>query len=111
MPRLRRAGHARRAVAALALTGLSVALGGCGKPLEHTECRRLLARYTEFLVREEDPQATPERIARALEEAERAAALDPRFEMSKCAERVRRTSYDCAMSAGSVDAMERCLVF
>jgi hypothetical protein len=88
-----------------------LAVVGCGKPLTDAECKRLLDRYTERLVREEDPQATPEEVARALDEARRTAERDPRFEWSTCAARVRRTSYECAMNAGTVDEIERCLVF
>jgi hypothetical protein len=89
----------------------ALALSACQKPLEIVECRRLLDRYTEMLVREEEPTATPERIAHALEQARRAADKDVRFEMAECPRRVPRRSFVCAMSAPSVDAIERCLVF
>jgi hypothetical protein len=84
---------------------------GCQKPLADAECERLLDRYTEFLVREEEPSAGPEQLAHVLEQARRTAAQDPRFEWSECSRRVRRASYECAMAAGSVDAIERCLIF
>jgi hypothetical protein len=105
VPRLTRA-------ASLVWPGVSaLALSACQKPLEHVECRRLLDRYTEMLVREEEPTATPERVAHTLEQARRAADQDVRFEMAKCPERVPRRSFECAMIAPSVDAIERCLVF
>jgi hypothetical protein len=89
----------------------ALALSACQRPLEDTECKKLLDRYTEFLVREEDPTATPERVAHALEEARIAAERDPRFEMARCPRRVPRRGFDCAMKAPSVDAIEQCLVF
>jgi hypothetical protein len=64
-----------------------------------------------MLVREEEPAATPERVAQVLEQARRVAEKDPRFEMAACPDRVPRRSFECAMSAPSVDAIERCLVF
>jgi hypothetical protein len=91
--------------------GGAIALSACQKPLADAECNRLLDRYTEFLVREEEPGATPERLAHALEEARLAAERDPRFEMAECPRRVPRRGFECAMSAPSVDAIERCLVF
>jgi hypothetical protein len=86
-------------------------LAACQKPLSDTECERLLYRYTEMLVREEQPSATPEEIAHAVEQARRAAAEDPRFEMAECPQRVPRRQFECAMNAPSVDAVERCLIF
>lgn len=106
MPRLTRGG----AAALLACVGV-LGASGCGKRLGDAECRKLLDRYTELLVREEQPGASPEDIARALEEARKTAAEDPRFEWAECPKRVPRASYDCALSAPNVDSIERCLVF
>ena len=75
------------------------------------ECRTLVERYTELLVKDEDPNASPERIARLTTEARVAAEKNPKFELSQCTTKVSRSSYDCAMHAGSVDAIERCLIF
>lgn len=106
MPGLTR-GRARKVLGSVVLLVAS----GCGKPPDDAECRRLLDHYTELLVREEQPSASPEEIARALEDARRVATEDRRFQWSECSKRVRRSSFDCAMAAGSVDAVERCLVF
>lgn len=105
MPRLIR--EARLLCAALS----ALPLPACQKPLDALECRRLLDRYAELLVREEEPTATPERVAQVLEQARRVAAQDPRFEMAECPSRVPRRSFECAMNAPSVDTIERCLVF
>jgi hypothetical protein len=90
---------------------LSLAAGGCEKPLGEEECLQLLDRYTEFLVREEDPKATPQQVAHGQEAARTAARTNPAFEFGTCSRKVRRRSFDCAMTAPSVDAIERCLVF
>ena len=87
------------------------ALPACGRPVAVEECRTLVERYTELLVKEEDPNASPERVARLTSEARVAAEKNPKFELSKCSAKVSRSSYECAMHAGSVDAIERCLIF
>ena len=87
------------------------ALVGCGRPVAEEECRTLIERYTELLVKEEEPGASPERIARLQGEARSAAEKNPKFELSACPSKVSRASYECAMHAGSVDAIERCLIF
>lgn len=95
---------------ALAVTAACAALA-CGRPLDDEECRRLLDRYTELLVKEEEPGAGPERVAHQQTEARSVAREDPRFEFSTCSRHVSRHSYDCAMTAPSVDAVEQCLMF
>lgn len=99
------------ATAVLASAALSPALSACGRPVAEEECRTLIERYTELLVKEEEPGATPERVARLQGEAQAAADKNPRFELSACSSKVSRASYECAMHAGSVDAIERCLIF
>jgi hypothetical protein len=105
---MRRAGGAWGLFISVAL---SAGLTGCEKPLAEEECLQLLDRYTEFLVREEDPKATPQQVAHDQEAARTAARTDPTFEFSTCSRKVRRRSFECAMTAPSVDAIERCLVF
>ena len=101
----------RRGLGVLGTALAALAVASCGRKVSDAECRKLLDHYTELLVREEEPTSTPEQVARALEEARRTAEEDPRFEMAACPSRVARKSYDCAMNAASVDAVERCLVF
>jgi hypothetical protein len=97
---------------ALALsTVLAVLSPGCGRPVAEEECRTLIERYAELLVTEEEPGASPERIARVQTEARSTAEQNPKFELAECSQKVSRSSYECAMHAGSVDAIERCLIF
>lgn len=101
-----------RARSAFWLLSLGAVLtASCGRALDEPECNRLLDRYTEALVREETPGVTPEIVAREQEEARALARRDPRFEFSACPARISRRSYECAMKAGSVDEIERCLIF
>ena len=105
-------GTAAKPRAALGLvTWLSLAVAGCEKPLGEEECLQLLDRYTEFLVREEDPKATPQQVAHAQEAARTTARTNPAFEFATCSRKVRRRSFECAMTAPTVDDIERCLVF
>jgi hypothetical protein len=96
-------------LAGTALLALGVA--GCGRPVAQEECRTLVERYAELLVKDEEPGANPERVARVQIEARGMAEQNPKFELSQCSEKVSRKSYECAMHAGSVDAIERCLIF
>jgi len=84
---------------------------GCSRKLERAECVKLLDRYTELLVKDEEPEAVPERIFQAQARARIAAQKDARFDFSSCPSRVSRREYECAMNAPTVDAVERCLVF
>jgi hypothetical protein len=96
---------------ALCCAALAVASQGCSRKLERAECTKLLDRYTELLVKDEEPDALPERIAQAQARARATAQKDARFDFSSCSSRVSRREYECAMSAPTVDAVERCLVF
>jgi hypothetical protein len=89
----------------------SLSVLACGKPLEAEDCERLLDHYTELLVREETPEATPVFVAQRMDEARALLRKDPRFELPACGRKVSRASYACAMSAPTVDAVEHCMMF
>ena len=91
--------------------GLTLTLSACGRPVAEEECRTLIERYAELLVKDEEPGASPERVARVQSEARETAERNPKFELSECSAKVSRESYECAMHAASVDAIERCLIF
>lgn len=90
---------------------MTLSATACEHKLERAECTKLLDRYTELLVKEEEPGAEPERIAQAQARARATAEKDQRFEFASCASRVARSQYECALTAPNVDAVERCLVF
>ncbi len=100
-----------RAVAVATASLALLAPIACTRPLDEGECRKLLDRYTKFLAEEENPALVPAEIQRKQAEALALARRDPRFHFSACAKHVSRSSYECAMNASGVDAMERCLVF
>lgn len=108
MPELRL--DSRRADALL-FAVFSLIACACSRKLERAECSKLLDRYTELLVKDEEPEAAPERIAQAQARARQAAQRDARFDFASCPSHVTRSEYECAMSAPTVDAVERCLVF
>ncbi len=97
--------------ASAVLCAVAVVSSACSRKLERTECLKLLDRYTELLVKDEEPDALPERIAQAQARARTTAQKDARFDFASCPSRVSRREYECAMSAPTVDAVERCLVF
>jgi hypothetical protein len=86
-------------------------LTSCSAPLDERDCERLLDHYTELLVLEENPGATPVQVAQKMDEARALSRKDPRFELSQCGRKVSRSSYTCAMAAPTVDAVERCMMF
>lgn len=91
--------------------GTVLSVAACRSALTFAECTALLDHYTDLLAREENPGATPELVAAEKAAARRAAAEDRRFDFGSCPRRVSRRSFECAMSAGSVDEVERCLIF
>jgi hypothetical protein len=87
---------------------LLLALNGCGKRLEQSECQLLLDHYVEILLRDDRPKSTAAEILRLQQEARKRAATDPAF--SECQSRVSRRSFDCAMSAQDSRVLEMCLL-
>lgn len=90
---------------ALALPAL---LGGCGKPLSHEECSELLDHYVDLLAKSDRPDAGAADLSRLQIQARAKAARDPAF--SRCAARVSRSQWQCAMKAPDADSLERCLM-
>lgn len=91
----------------LVLVGVFAA--ACGKRLSRSECESLLDHYTARLVLSETPEASPFLIAEKQQQARELAQREPRFEFNECDDRVSRRQFDCAMAAGDVDSIERCL--
>jgi hypothetical protein len=112
VPQLKRGEVRSQRVAMVMAVALGAAsLVGCGRSLDDTECVRLLDHYTELLVLEENPGATPERVAHEKDRARAVARKDARFEFKSCPRKISRDGFECAMGAPTVDAVERCLVF
>ncbi|HOU94705.1 MAG TPA: hypothetical protein PLU22_26825 [Polyangiaceae bacterium] len=95
---------ARLLLVAVAAAGVA----GCGPRLSDRECRDLLDRYTLLLLRAEAPRLPADEIDRLRVQAQVRLAARP--ELARCAGRVSRRAYDCAMRAASSDEIERCLL-
>jgi hypothetical protein len=80
----------------------------CSEPLTPDECSQLLDKYTQLLVRQKNAAVTEEELVKARRDARSKAAASRDF--SKCGTKLSRRQYRCAMSAPSVDEMERCLL-
>ncbi len=84
------------------------ALGCQGQRLKEDECRALLDRYTELLVRSDRAGTNAAELLKLQEAARERAAHDQEFR--DCPARVSRKAFDCAMAAQNVDRMEQCLL-
>lgn len=92
------------------MIGGALALGGCrrGPPVTSEECDRLLDRYVELLLRQDDPKVGSAEINRhQVETRIRAASSGP---FHRCTREVSRAQMDCALAAYNPDEIERCLV-
>lgn len=81
----------------------------CRESLTHEECVRLLDRYTEALLKQEQPELSAEAVELKKEAARQLARREPVFEFDRCAAAVSRRQFECAMEAHGVDPIERCL--
>ena len=98
----------RVATLALALALATGALACRRGQVTQAECDRLLDRYTEMLVRVDDPKATSTTLDRARADARVLARKDAAFRA--CTSEVSRESMDCALAANDADQIERCLI-
>jgi hypothetical protein len=88
-----------------------LAVVACAKPLTGDDCDALLDRYTELLVKSQNADTPAQRIVELQAQARELAHHDPKYEFAACSAKVSRRHFECAMSAPSVDDMERCLIF
>ena len=87
-----------------------LSLLGCEPKLTDEQCEQLLDRYTEKLLREENPKAGTEEVSLRQQQARVLARRDPNYEFDRCPSLVRLAQFRCAMAAETVDDIERCLV-
>lgn len=79
----------------------------CGPSLSQEECFKLLEHYTDKQIDQARPSTRSADRSVLLEQARTRAATDPEFATCRS---LSRSAYDCAMAAGSADAIERCLL-
>lgn len=82
-------------------------LSGCGPSLSQEECFKLLEHYTDKQIDQARPSTRSADRSVLLDQARARAATDPEFATCRT---LSRSAYDCAMAAGSADAIERCLL-
>jgi len=94
----------------LLLIALLIASAGCRprRPVTRDECDRLLDRYSEMLLRADQPRLAASEVARAKEEVRARAARSRPF--LACSSEVSREQMDCALASFNPDEIERCLV-
>lgn len=91
------------------LLALLVVAAGCRpRGPSPAECDRLLDRYTELLLRADNPRVSAAEIERHQAETRRRAASHQAFR--DCPREVSREQMDCALAAFNPDEIERCLV-
>ncbi len=95
---------------ALLVLGVALALGGCRRspPVTSEECDRLLDRYVELLLRQDDPKVGSVEINRHQVETRIRASSNGPF--LHCTREVNREQMDCGLAAYNPDEIERCLV-
>ena len=86
---------------------LLLGFAGCSRHASALEWSALLDLYVELLVKERDPQASDDEMARQKEGTRVKAAADPSF--TACPGEVTRDGVACAMAAPHVDEFEKCL--
>jgi hypothetical protein len=96
-----------RAPASAGVVLLLFELGGCSRHASAPECSALLDRYVELLVKERDPQASDDEMAKQKQGTRAKAATDPSF--AACPGEVTKDGVACAMAAPNVDEFEKCL--
>lgn len=97
-----------RLIGSLMLALSVAATTSCTTPLSDAECESLLVRYSEKLLESDRPDLSREERMRLREKSKLLAGQDPAFRA--CSDNVGRVNYECAMHAGSVDEIERCLL-
>jgi hypothetical protein len=94
---------------ATAMTVAVIAAGAlaCRAHASAAECRTLLDRYVELLVREQDAKASDSELERQKQATRVKASHDASFQ--RCPEEVTAEELRCAMQAPNVDEFEKCL--
>jgi hypothetical protein len=93
-----------RAIATAAACALT---GACSAHASAEECRTLLDRYVELLVREQDPKASESTLEQQKLLTREKARTDASF--ASCPREVTSRELRCAMAAPNVDEFEKCL--
>jgi hypothetical protein len=84
-----------------------VCAAGCKPKASASECDQLLERYAQLVVTARFADAGAEQIKTEREREKSEARGDDAFK--NCSSEVSHAEFECAMSAPSADALEKCL--
>ena len=93
--------------AASLLLPAALLASSCKPKITPAQCDALVDRYARLVVTEKRPDAGPEAIKVEQERERSEARGDDAFK--NCTSEVSRAEFDCAMSAPTADALEKCL--
>ncbi len=82
-------------------------LWGCSKKVSQPECDQLVEHYASLVVRENNPDASPEVVKAEQERERREAKGDDGFK--NCTTEVQRSEFGCAMRSTTSEGVLRCL--
>jgi len=91
----------------LAASLTTVSLLGCSKKVSQPECDQLVEHYASLVVRENNPDASPEVVKAEQERERREAKGDDGFK--NCTTEVQRSEFGCAMRSTTSEGVLRCL--
>jgi hypothetical protein len=83
-------------------------LPACRQKISGAQCEALISRYAEIVVHERMPNAPLELVRATQKEVKDEAAGDEGFR--NCTTEVGPKEFDCAMSATTPEAIEKCLL-
>jgi hypothetical protein len=91
----------------LVLGTAAAGMAGCRQKVTAAQCEALVSRYAELVVRDKMPGASQDIVRTEQKRIREEANGDEGFR--NCTTEVGPKEYDCAMSAPTPDAVEKCL--
>ncbi len=89
------------------LGSLFILASSCKKKIAQPDCERLIDRYATLVVTERDRDASAGTIQSEQAAFRDEAKGDENFQ--SCVTKITRVEFDCAMSAPTANAFEKCL--
>lgn len=80
----------------------------CSRPVSDAECLQLVERYGDLLLKTNNPEISAAELSALSGEVRHRALSRP--DLTRCGGQVSRSEWECAMSAPTVDDIERCLL-
>jgi hypothetical protein len=99
--------NARASVSLAVAVFLLTSAAGCKKKVSQAQCETLLEHFAVLVVNERIKDAPPELIKAEQDRERHEARGDEAFR--NCTSEIAQPDFDCAMKAGSSDALLKCL--